>query len=176
MPVFADLLRSARIAAGLTQVELAHRSGIARPNITTYEHGRREPLFDTAMTLLDAAGADVEIVPAIEWTWSDDRRPFAVPSRLWRLSPAACLRRFDPGPHLWWSGPRRELDLERRGDRIRAYELVLREGTPIDIEAIVDGVLLCEAWPDLTLPRPLRAAWNPLVHAEQKPSDLMKAS
>lgn len=176
MVVFAEVLLSARTAAGLTQAALAERSGIARPNIAAYEHGRREPLFGTAMTLLDAAEAQAEILPAIEWTWTDDRRPYAIPSRLWRLSPSACLRRFDPGPHLWWSGPRQELDLAARGHRLRAYELVLREGTPSDIEAIVDGVLLCEAWPDLTLPRPLRSAWTPLIHAAGDLTDLAEAS
>jgi transcriptional regulator with XRE-family HTH domain len=173
---FADCLRSARTAASLTQLALAERSGIARPNIAAYEHGRREPLFDTAMTLLEAAEAHVAIEPTIAWTWSDDRRPYAIPSRLWRLSPAACLRRFDPGLHLWWSGPRRELDLALRSDRLRAYEFVLREGTPSDIEAIVDGVLLCEAWPDLTLPRSLHSAWAPLIHEEGDLTDLVASS
>jgi len=173
---FANLLRSARAAAGLTQLALAERAGIARPNIAAYEHGRREPLFDTAMTLLDAAQAHVEIESKIEWTWTDARRPYAIPSRLWRLSAADCLRRFDPGPHLWWSGPPRKLDLALRSDRLRAYELVLREGAPSDIEAIVDGVLLCEAWPDLTLPRSLRAAWNALIAEQREPTDLVAAS
>lgn len=176
MASFLGVLLAARTAAGLTQVALAERSGIARPNIVAYERGRREPLFDTAMTLLDAAEAHVEIVPAIRWTWTDTRRPYAVPSRLWRLSPVACLRRFKPGPHLWWSGAPIELDLAVRSDRVRAYELVLREGTPSDIEAIVDGVLLCEAWSDLTLPRPLRTAWAPLIPAKDDPTDLIAAS
>lgn len=176
MATFASVLRSARTAAGLTQLVLAERSGIARPNIAAYEHGRREPLFDTAITLLDAAEAHVAIEPTIEWTWTDDWRPYAIPSRLWRLSPAECLRCFDPGPHLWWSGAPRALDLALRSDRLRAYEFVLREGTPSDIEAIVDGVLLCEAWPDLTLPRPLRTAWAPLIPAKDDPTDLAVAS
>lgn len=68
------------------------------------------------------------------------------------------------------------MDLAQRTDRVRAYELVLREGTPSDIEAIVDGVLLCEAWPDLTLPRPLRAAWKALIAAQHEPTDLAAAS
>ncbi len=68
------------------------------------------------------------------------------------------------------------LDLALRSDRLRAYELVLREGTPSDIEAIVDGVLLCEAWPDLTLPRSLRAAWNALIAEQREPTDLAAAS
>lgn len=176
MIVFASALRAARSTAGLTQAALAQRAGIARPNIAAYEHGRREPLFDTAMTLLNAAEAQVAIEPTIEWKWTDDRRPYAIPSRLWRLPPAECLRRFDPGPHLWWSGPRRVLDLAQRGDRLRAFELVLREGTPRDIEAIVDGVLLCEAWPDLTLPRPLRTAWNALIAERVEPTALAEAS
>lgn len=170
MVTFADVLLSARTAAGLTQAALSERSGIARPNIAAYEHDRRAPLFDTAMALLTATGASVEIEPAVAWRWTDDRRPYAIPSRLWRLSPAACLRRFDPGPHLWWSGPRRELDLAQRNDRLRAYELVLREGTPSDIESIVDGVLLCDAWPDLTLPRPLRSAWATIIHTANNPT------
>ena len=145
---FADCLRSARTAASLTQLALAERSGIARPNIAAYEHGRREPLFDTAMTLLEAAEAHVAIEPTIAWTWSDDRRPYAIPSRLWRLSPAACLRRFDPGPHLWWSGPRRELDLALRSGRLRLRARPSR-GTPSDIEAIVD---VLSAVAHLTLP------------------------
>ncbi len=176
MTSFSTTLRSARTLAGLTQAALAERSGIARPNIAAYEHSRREPLFDTAITLLAAAGAHVEIEPVVTWTWTDDRRPYAYPSGLWRLPPAVCLRRFDPGPHLWWSGPRRVIDLAQRSGRLRAYELVLREGTPGDIEAIVDGVLLCEAWADLALPRSLRSAWGPLIEAADEQTDLAEAS
>lgn len=176
MTTFAASLRAARSAAELTQAELAKRSGVARPNIAAYENDRRQPLFDTAITLLDAAMAQISIEPAVRWRWTDDRRPYAIPSRLWRLEPTVCLRRFDPGSHLWWSGPRRELDLAQRSDRLRAYELVLREGSPNDIEGIVDGVLLCDAWPDLTLPRSLRAAWAPLIPTAGEPNDLAEAS
>ena len=61
-------------------------------------------------------------------------------------------------------------------DRLRAYELVHREVTPHDIEGIVDGILLCEAWPDLKLPRPLRTAWNALIAEQREPTDLVAAS
>ncbi len=97
------------------------------------------------------------------WSWTDGLRPYAVPSRLWRLAPKDALRRFDADVHLWWSGPPRGFDLADRQDRLRAYEIVLREGAPADIEQIVDGVLLCEAWRDLVLPRTLRAAWGHLI-------------
>ena len=151
------------MASGLTQAGLAERSGVARPNIVAYESARREPLFRNALDLLNAAGAQVAVELPVVWTWTDGRRPYAVPSRLWRLPPVQALRRFQPGEHLWWSGPPRSFDLASRPARLRAYEIVLREGTSIDIEGVVDGVLLGEAWPDLVLPATLRAAWEPLV-------------
>lgn len=160
---FAKRLRSVRIAAGLTQAQLGARAGVARPNVVAYEAGRREPRFDSAMALLDAAGADIVVEPPVVWSWTSGMRPYAVPSRLWRLEPDAALRWFEPGLHLWWSGPSRSFDLGSRAERCRIYEIVLREGRPGDIESVVDGVLLCEAWPDLVLPRALVAAWSPLT-------------
>lgn len=52
-----DNLRERRRAAGLTQSELARRSGVAQPNIAAYESGRRRP---TAATL---AKLDVALRP-----------------------------------------------------------------------------------------------------------------
>lgn len=152
-----------RVAAGLTQAELGARAGVARPNVVAYEAGRREPRFDSAMALLRAARADVVVEPPVVWSWTSGMRPYAVPSRLWRLDPAAALRSFEPGLHLWWSGPSRSFDLAVRAERCRIYEIVLREGRPEDIESVVDGVLLCEAWPDLVLPRALIASWSPVI-------------
>lgn len=152
-----------RVAAGLTQAELGLRAGVARPNVVAYEAGRREPRFDSAMALLDAAGAEVTVDPPVVWSWTSGLRPYAVPSRLWRLEPSVALRSFEPGVHLWWSGPSRSFDLANRRDRCRVYEIVLREGRPEDIESVVDALLLCEAWPDLVLPRALIAAWKPLI-------------
>ncbi|MCB1029586.1 MAG: helix-turn-helix transcriptional regulator [Microthrixaceae bacterium] len=147
----------------MTQADVADRSGVARPNIVAYESGRREPLFRNALDLLGAAGAQVVVELPVVWSWTEGRRPYAVPSRLWRLPPSEALQRFEPGHHVWWSGPPRVFDLALRADRLRAYEIVLREGSPRDIEGVVDGVLLCEAWSDLVLPPSLRVAWSRLV-------------
>jgi hypothetical protein len=65
--------------------------------------------------------------------------------------------------HLNWSDPERVFDLRARSDRARVYEIVLQEGTPTDILAFVDGVLLVDLWDDLVLPRAVRTAWAPLV-------------
>jgi len=173
---FGPTLRSARKAAGLTQEALARRVGTARPNIPAYEHGRREPRFDTAVALLEAAGADLHIDEPVGWSWTSGRRPYAVPLRLWRLSVADALRVLELGLHLWWSGPPRRFDLADRRERMRAYEIVLREGTPVDIEAIVDGLLLCECWDELVLPAELRHAWTPVLTTASGPHDRRRAS
>ncbi|WP_436794660.1 helix-turn-helix transcriptional regulator [Actinospongicola halichondriae] len=157
---FAVLLRRSRSAAGLTQTDLADRSGIARPNVAAYEAGRREPKWSTAQRLLAAAGRPLVVDEPVEWRWTATRRPYAVASRLWRLDPSEALRRVDLPAHLWWSSSGRTVDLAVRADRLRAYEIVLREGTPADIVGVVDGVLLCEAWPELVLPAAARDAWE----------------
>jgi len=161
--MFAEALRSVRREAGLTQSDLARLADIARPNITAYESGRREPRVATATGLLAAAGATWRVDRPIVWRWTEGRRPYAVPSRLWRLPAGVALRSFEAGAHLWWSGPPRCFDLAQRRDRLRAYEVILREGAPEDIAAFVDGVLLCEAWAELVLPVELRTAWQPVV-------------
>jgi hypothetical protein len=43
------------------------------------------------------------------------------------------------------------------------YEIVLREGTPEDVVAYLDGALLIDLWDDLVIPRDIRAAWAPLI-------------
>ena len=50
------LLREARERAGLTQAELAERSGVAQSTISAYESGRRDPGWRVLMKLVDAAG------------------------------------------------------------------------------------------------------------------------
>ena len=57
-----------------------------------------------------------------------------------------------------------------------AYEVVLREGTPQDIVGIVDGLLLCEAWPDLVLPAELRRPWQALINHEHPPASQIPAA
>lgn len=47
-------LRGRRLQAGLSQSELARRSGIAQPNIAAFESGRRNPTAGT-IAKLDAA-------------------------------------------------------------------------------------------------------------------------
>jgi hypothetical protein len=55
----AKLIREARIAAGLTQVELARRAGTSQPTIAAYEAGDKIPTVATLERLLRAAGASL---------------------------------------------------------------------------------------------------------------------
>ena len=51
----ADEIRSARIRAGMTQEELARRSGVAQPNSAAYETGARSPSTTMLRRLIAAA-------------------------------------------------------------------------------------------------------------------------
>lgn len=88
-------------------------------------------------------------------------RVVAVSSTLPR-SPQAFARVRLP-LHLNWSEPDRIFDLRDRTQRVRLYEIVLREGGPRDILAYVDGALLLDLWDDLVLPLDVREAWTPIV-------------
>lgn len=57
------LTRQMRRAAGFTQAELALRSGIARPVISYYERGQREPSATALARLAEAAGFRLMLTP-----------------------------------------------------------------------------------------------------------------
>jgi len=56
------LVREARLAAGLSQRELARRAGIPQPTLSRIERGRASPRFDTLDRLLRACGKALEVV------------------------------------------------------------------------------------------------------------------
>jgi len=62
----SELIRDARLRAGLTQVQLAARAGVTQSVISTYENGRREPSLAALQRLIRAAGfeASVDLLPA----------------------------------------------------------------------------------------------------------------
>jgi len=68
------LIRSARTAAGLTQMELARAAGTSQPTIARYESGRSEPRASTLDRILAACGQRLEPTVA-------PRRVTQVPAR-----------------------------------------------------------------------------------------------
>jgi transcriptional regulator with XRE-family HTH domain len=57
----ATMLRDARQAVGITQLELAQRAGTAQPAVAAYESGSRTPNLTTLQRLLGACEHDVEL-------------------------------------------------------------------------------------------------------------------
>jgi transcriptional regulator with XRE-family HTH domain len=62
----AAIIREARLRAGLTQAELAERTGRERSVIARWEQGAVAPSVDTLLTLVEACGFDLplELVPS----------------------------------------------------------------------------------------------------------------
>ena len=163
----AALLERVRRAAGLTQDELARRSGTSRTAVSAYEHGRKSPTLATATRLLAESGFELDVVPRIEFVQHPigRGRVVRVPTGLPRLPVAQALATVALPLHVNWSTPGRRFQLADRAQRARVYEMVIREGNPEDMLAYIDGVLLVDLWPELVLPRAVRAAWETVVSA-----------
>ena len=57
----ADLIREARLRAGLTQDELSHKSGVQRSVIARWEQGAVQPGFDNMLEVIEACGFDLPL-------------------------------------------------------------------------------------------------------------------
>lgn len=64
MGVAADLIREARLAAGLTMAELAERAGSSKSTLSRYENGLVDPGAETLNRLLGACGHELRSHPA----------------------------------------------------------------------------------------------------------------
>jgi transcriptional regulator with XRE-family HTH domain len=64
MGAAADLLRTTRLRAGLSQAELAQRAGVPRSVLSAYERAHRDPGAETLARLLHAAGFELRALPA----------------------------------------------------------------------------------------------------------------
>ncbi|HVM15440.1 MAG TPA: helix-turn-helix transcriptional regulator [Egibacteraceae bacterium] len=57
--VAAELLRDARLRAGLSQAELARRAATSQPTLSAYERGEKDPSVATLARLLAVAGTNL---------------------------------------------------------------------------------------------------------------------
>ena len=62
--IAGELIRQIRQESGLSQVELARRSGIQASVLSAYEHGRRQPSVAALARIAGAAGLKVHVGPA----------------------------------------------------------------------------------------------------------------
>jgi transcriptional regulator with XRE-family HTH domain len=82
---FATRLRELREAAGLTQAQLAERSGMHTHGVTKIEQGDREPSWATVLALAGALGVNVSVFAA-GVTEQEPDRPRGRPSKPARTS------------------------------------------------------------------------------------------
>ena len=157
----AYLLEVARRASGLTQAELAARSGTSQATLSAYERGLKSPTIKVAGRILEAAGYDLNLRRLVDWV--EHEAPgvgrFWVPNVLWNVETPDCFTRLE-FPDLINSGPIRQWDLSDRGQRKDAYEQLIRTGLPGDMVRWVDGPLLVDVWDELDLPDAVRDAWK----------------
>ena len=88
----ASILRAARAHAGLTQRELAARSGVPQPTVASIESGKQDPRYRTLERLIRACGQELDLLP--RGGEGVDRTQFRATLR---LSPAGRLARATSG-------------------------------------------------------------------------------
>ena len=90
MPNYAELLKSARTVAGLSQRELARKAKTAQSVVARVELGETSPSVRTLTRLIKAAGfrlsAELQKIPVVDRSIMDD-----VP-RILRMTPEERLR------------------------------------------------------------------------------------
>lgn len=69
----AELIREARLRAGLTQYELAERSGRERSVIARWEQGAVSPSFDNLLEVIRACGLDLPLVLVPRESFQEER-------------------------------------------------------------------------------------------------------
>ncbi len=163
----AYLLEVARRASGLTQAELAARSGTSQATMSAYERGLKSPTLKVAARILEAAGYDLNLRRLIDWV--EHEAPgvghFWVPSTLWHVETPDCFAIL-AFPDLVGDGPMREWDMHDRAQRKGVYEQLLQGGSPEEMIRWIDGPLLVDVWEELELPDAVREAWKwPIVIA-----------
>lgn len=166
MPITGSIIEFARRAAGMSQWQLARAARTAQSSISEYESGRKSPTLAVVERLVGATGADLAVVPRVEFFRGElpNGGLFFVPDRLWSVPPPMCFARMRLKGYEA-IGEKPVWDMSKRADRVRFYSLLLVHGTPEMIEQAVDGALLVDVWRGLKLPKPIREAWAPLIES-----------
>lgn len=171
------VIEAARRAAGLSQRRLADIARTQQSSISEYERRRKSPTLDVVERLLDAADHELTAKPTVFWDRIVDRDvgSFWVPDKLWSVPVPKCFAKVQAFKYVFpaeatqdWTKYIRTWDLSVTSERIDYYQLVVQHGVDKMVEESVDGLLLIQAWPEMTLPLPVRRAWQPLIDGATK--------
>lgn len=166
------VIEVARRAAGLSQRRLAEIARTQQSSVSEYESRRKSPTLDVVERLVDATNAELVVKPLVffDLVEDPDGGSFWVPDKLWTVPVPKCFAKVQASKYVFpaevtreWTERTRTWDLSVESERIDYYELVLQCGMDEMIEDSVDGVLLIQAWPKMTLPFAVRWAWQPLI-------------
>ncbi len=169
----AQLLRRIRKGSGMTQRQLAVIARTSQAAIARYEAGQVLPDLRTLDRLLGACGHSLSVSAGPTRRTGRESaavRPVAVPTNLSDTGPDLADGVVELPIHIRWSGPPRSYDMNRRRDRARVYEQVLREGDEHDVRRFVRATDLVELWADLVLPGHVRSAWQPWIDRHRQAS------
>lgn len=166
------VIEVARRAEGFSQRWLAELARTQQSSISEYETRRKSPTLDVVERLVNAANHELVAKPMVFWETVEDPEvgTFHVPDKLWAVPVPKCFARvqvfkyvFPPEATESWPKFVHTWDLSVPRERMDYYELVVQHGLAQMAEASVDGLLLIQAWPEMTLPAPVRRAWQPLI-------------
>ncbi len=158
------VIEAARRAAGLSQRAVGRdRRRTQQSSVSEYESRRKSPTLDVVERLLDAA---ITSWRPSRWCLgpcrgSRGRFVLGAGAGLWSVPLPKCFARVqafkyvfpaeaDPG----WDRVLRMWDLSATTERIDYYGSSCGRGMVKMVEDSVDGVLLIQAWPQMTLPLP----------------------
>ncbi len=161
------MIEVARRAAGLSQRRLAEIARTQQSSVSEYESRRKSPTLEVVERLLDAADAELAVRPMVFFDYREDPElgSFVVPDRLWSVPVPDCFARVQVLKYIFHTDDNKIWDLSDPAERIEYYELVLVHGLERMLLDSVDGVLLIQAWPHMTLPDVVREAWQPVIDA-----------
>ena len=157
----AYLIEHARRARGLTQAQLAARSGTSQATLSAYERGVKSPTLKVAARVIAATGHDLNLRVHIDWV---EHHPpgivrFWAPNILWSVEPPDCFATLAIPDFIRNTGMQ-DWDMRDREQRKGVYEQLIRRGLPQQMIRWMDGALLVDLWDELDLPDPVREAWK----------------
>ena len=171
------VIETARRAAALSQRRLAEIARTQQSSVSEYERRRKSPTLEVVERLLDAADHELAVKPMVFWELVEDPEvgSFWVPDKLWAVPVPKCFAKVQAWKYVFpaeattaWTRYLRTWDLSVTSERIDYYQLVVQHGIHKMVEDSVDGLLLVQAWPEMTLPLPVRRAWQPLIDGATK--------